>query len=246
MPKNWALPLCVEQYGVRFRITELDGCAVEDIAGLFLPCLVEDGPKFYDIPEIRFRPHENTFDILAILASLYVRHGLFPMHASGIVMQEQGILCVGPSGTGKSSFARAALAAGLKIVGDDVVLLRCKEGKIELLPWIYSIQEKTEIKQPLFLDPGLFASGVLKAVLFSKIGAASQSSFSRIHASRSLPRLSLQLLWSFNFQEALLQGDLVKQLLTFPSISVLFGKDILKQPDEFFTQLNRALLLAHP
>lgn len=242
MQKNWALPLCVEQYGVRFRITELDGCAVEDIAGLFLPCLVEDGPKLYGAPEIRFRPHENIFDILAILASLYVKHGLFPLHASGIVMQEQGIICVGPSGAGKSSFARAGMAAGLKIAGDDVVLLRCKEGKIELLPWIYSIQEKTEIKRPLFLDPGFFASGVLKAVLFSKIGAASRSSFSRMHPRLSLPQLSLQLLWSFNAQEALLQRDLIKQLLSFPTVEVLFGKDILESPDELFIQLNRILL----
>jgi hypothetical protein len=246
VPKKWALPLCVEQYGVRFRITELDGCAVEDIAGLFLPCLVEDGPKFYGVPEIRFRPHENTVDILAILASLYVRHGLFPMHASGIVMQEQGILCVGPSGTGKSSFARAGMAAGLKIVGDDVVLLRCQEGKIELLPWIYSIQEKTKIKQPFFLDPGSLSSGFLKAVLFSKIGIAARSSFSRMHPRLALSQLSLQLLWSFNAQEALLQRNIIKQLLSFPSLEVLFGKDILENPDEVVAQLNRMLLSLCP
>jgi hypothetical protein len=242
VPKNWALPLCVEQYGVRFLITELDGCAVEDIAGLFLPFLAEDGPEYHGMPEFRFRPLQNTFDILGILASLYVRHGLFPMHASGIVMQEQGILCVGPSGTGKSTFARAALATGSKIVGDDVVLLRCQEGALEILPWSCSIQEKTEFKCPCFLDPGFFASAPLKAVLCSKIGTAARSSFSPISSRIALPQLSLQLLWSCNAHEAHLQRDLIKKLLSFPSLEMLFGKDILENPDEFFTRLQRIIV----
>jgi len=47
--------------------------------------------------------------------------GLVPIHASCLLIDGQGILAVGKSGSGKSSIISEALSAGIEVLGDDIV-----------------------------------------------------------------------------------------------------------------------------
>jgi hypothetical protein len=55
------------------------------------------------------------------------------LHSCGLIYDNQGWLCVGTSGAGKSTIGKIWLAAGEKILGDDRIVLRHRNG----LPQIY-------------------------------------------------------------------------------------------------------------
>jgi hypothetical protein len=237
VPRDWALPLCVEQHGVRFRISGLDGCAVEELASLFLPFLKEGGAGFQGTPEINFRPIEKPTDILAVLAPLYVKHGLFPIHAAGIGIGDGAILCPGASGTGKSTLIRAARAAGYRIVGDDVVLLRRTARGTEVVPWACAIQDETKAKRPLPLAPEALVSGLLRGVFFLSIGTLPCSSLAPAAAGSALLRLSAQLLWSSDAEKLLAQRDLIRELIAVPCHDLRLGRDVIDDPADFVARV---------
>ena len=241
MPRSWALPLCVEQYGVRFRISRVENCDTDELAGLFLPFLRECGQDHGPMPEISFRPSAKSTDILAVLAPLYVAHGLFPIHAAGVELRSGVTLYVGASGSGKSTLARVALASGHKIIGDDVVLVRKRDAGIEVLPWSCSIQDETQAKRPSLLAPERFASGTLRAVFYPSIGTQPLSAFAPITGPLALPLLSAQLLWASEPRSLLAQRDLIRELLAIPSHDLVLGRDILDQPAAFFARCERIL-----
>lgn len=51
------------------------------------------------------------------------------VHASCVVVQGQGVLIIGPSGSGKSSLALQMMALGAQLVGDDRIDLRMQDGQ---------------------------------------------------------------------------------------------------------------------
>jgi hypothetical protein len=55
------------------------------------------------------------------------------LHAAGIVLDGRAFLLVGAAGTGKSTWARLARAAGARVVSDDAVVLDAASGQVELL-----------------------------------------------------------------------------------------------------------------
>ncbi|WP_295393058.1 hypothetical protein [uncultured Thiodictyon sp.] len=67
-------------------------------------------------------PETDVFDNYLRLAAAYValaRGGLL-LHSAGVVIDGRAWLALGRSSAGKSTFARAALAAGLPILSDDI------------------------------------------------------------------------------------------------------------------------------
>jgi hypothetical protein len=104
--------------GARFDLAE--GSAEVDERGKVEVELVEsDDPRAY-------------FAFLNLLrASLawsVLRNDGAMIHAAGLVVDERGFLLVGPSGTGKSTFARFGAEGGGTVVSDDIVLVRILDG----------------------------------------------------------------------------------------------------------------------
>lgn len=52
------------------------------------------------------------------------------IHASCVAVNDNGLLIIGPSGSGKSSLARELLAIGASLIADDRVSLDTKDGKL--------------------------------------------------------------------------------------------------------------------
>jgi len=48
--------------------------------------------------------------------------GRAPLHAAALVVRDRGVLVVGPSGVGKTTLARAEVAAGASLVSDNLVV----------------------------------------------------------------------------------------------------------------------------
>jgi hypothetical protein len=63
-----------------------------------------------------------------LVLRLLTREDRTPLHASGIIVDGLAIVLAGPSGSGKSCLARAADAAGLQVLSDDVVYVQTSPG----------------------------------------------------------------------------------------------------------------------
>ncbi len=61
--------------------------------------------------------------MLFILAKLFLERGRFVLHGAAIRRDHTTLLVVGDSGTGKSTLAFAARAAGWRVLGDDMVVV---------------------------------------------------------------------------------------------------------------------------
>lgn len=57
------------------------------------------------------------------LTRAFARQGVLVLHGAGFLLDGRAVLAFGPSGSGKSSLATAALAAGGRVLSDDIVLL---------------------------------------------------------------------------------------------------------------------------
>jgi len=55
------------------------------------------------------------------------------LHSAAVVIDDRAVVLVGPSGSGKSTWAQLAMDAGLRGLGDDLVLLDGSRGRIEAL-----------------------------------------------------------------------------------------------------------------
>ncbi|RJQ16252.1 MAG: hypothetical protein C4560_09970 [Nitrospiraceae bacterium] len=72
----------------------------------------------------------QEFLMLSLLWLLH-RHGLYALHANGLVKDNSGILLVGSSGSGKSTSSLSLIRQGWNYLSDDVVLLKESPDGIE-------------------------------------------------------------------------------------------------------------------
>jgi hypothetical protein len=66
--------------------------------------------------------------------------GFEVFHACGVVLDGKALLIAGPSGAGKSSLAAALVRAGRRLLSDDVVALRLRDGVLTAFPGPAAIQ----------------------------------------------------------------------------------------------------------
>jgi hypothetical protein len=77
----------------------------------------------WDPDAARITLHERSFPLRVILAWWAAQGGLQFAHAGAVGGPKGGVLIAGGSGAGKSTAALACLASGLRLAGDDHVLL---------------------------------------------------------------------------------------------------------------------------
>jgi hypothetical protein len=79
---------------------------------------------------------EHPLDQLALVNYLAQGRGAL-LHSCGLMCENLGWLFVGMSGAGKSTIAKIWQAAGAKILGDDRIILRRRDGLLRLYgtPW---------------------------------------------------------------------------------------------------------------
>jgi hypothetical protein len=69
-----------------------------------------------------------------IISFLMRQRGWLPLHASGVVMNEKGVLFLGPCGAGKSTTAAGLHARGHLVIADDLGAVRVVDGVCQVQP----------------------------------------------------------------------------------------------------------------
>lgn len=84
--------------------------------------------------------HEDdvrTFLLSSVMDAIVHARGVLPLHASGIVWNDQCILLAGASGAGKSTLAAYLLSAGLSLVSDDLTAISMSgDGRLRAHPGV--------------------------------------------------------------------------------------------------------------
>ena len=73
---------------------------------------------------------QREFFLLGFLM-LFRRHGLYGLHANGVVKQDAGYLIAGSSGNGKTTLTLALVHEGWRYLSDDALVLRTTSSGIE-------------------------------------------------------------------------------------------------------------------
>ena len=91
--------------------------------------------------ELRVWSHENPeaperiqWIVGAGFCAMLLRRGTIPWHAAALAFDDKAILIMGGSGTGKSTTAMALIAAGARLLADDLVAPAAEEGLIVIPP----------------------------------------------------------------------------------------------------------------
>jgi hypothetical protein len=151
------------------------------------------------------------------------RCGLYELHAAGVVSPSgEGILIIGPSGSGKSNLAAQLASAGWQYLSDDTVLLYSRNGVVHahalrrmfaLTDEVFSaagLTESDSIKvtvvpfdplkkrfEPAPVFPGRFAlSCKATRVLFSRIENDAASRIQLLNRSETMARLIRMCPWA--------------------------------------------------
>uniref|UniRef100_A0A7C3UW96 HPr kinase n=1 Tax=Desulfobacca acetoxidans TaxID=60893 RepID=A0A7C3UW96_9BACT len=115
--------------------------------------------EIYSSPQ-HFLPSQSPFDIylfehpldqLALVNYLAPKHGAL-MHASGMAVENQGLLFVGMSGAGKSTIAKIWQAiTAEKLLNDDRIIIRRRHGSLRMYgtPWPGEAQISSPDSAPL-------------------------------------------------------------------------------------------------
>lgn len=76
-------------------------------------------------PALAADPERLAAEVLdTLVLFLLTRAGRIPVHAAGVMVGGRAVVLAGPSGTGKSTLALAALRAGLPVLSDDTVYVQ--------------------------------------------------------------------------------------------------------------------------
>ncbi|MGH7256588.1 MAG: hypothetical protein ACREI3_12530, partial [Nitrospirales bacterium] len=92
--------------------------------GLFQFLVSPDGCRITGQP-LNGASHEafQSYLLSQVLSFTLIKQGLEPLHATVFTIGNQAVALVGPSGSGKSTLGAALLAAGHRLVTDDLLVL---------------------------------------------------------------------------------------------------------------------------
>lgn len=151
------------------------------------------------------------------------RCGLYELHAAGVVTPSgQGVLIIGPSGSGKSNLAAQLASAGWQYLSDDSLLLFSRDGEVHthalrrmfaLTDEIFSatgVAESDSIEvsiapfdplkkrfEPAPLFPGQFVQACTpRKILFSRIEGAPNSRIQLLNRAETMARLIRMCPWA--------------------------------------------------
>ncbi len=118
---------------------------------------------------------------------------------------------------------------GLKIIGDDIILMKDNVNMVEVLPLFFGIQSKRSLYS-LYLDPidpCKFDKGDLASILVL-CGINKKTKFQAVSASVLRYDLYKHILWALDKKNLLNQLAFIEKLCCFPGYHIITGYDILQ------------------
>ena len=211
-------------YGLRARINchyQKDRRDISRLLKLFLDDEATPEGRIID-----FRRKEIPQEIGGLLFPHLARMGIWAMHSGGFHFHG-GILTIGPSNCGKSTFTYMAMKNGFPLLSDDVTLMREDADGIQLLPFYSAIYLRDKMVAP---KKGLFKPDTLRCllVLSFKNGPVRVKKIRK--RIEKLRRITPQFLWSYRQAEQKRQKQFVEKMCDYPAYEVcwnsyVFSKD---------------------
>lgn len=80
---------------------------------------------------LKAAPNEQCLDafLRSFISFLLIRSGGFMLHSAGLVKNGKAYLFLGKSGAGKSTLSKLAASAGIKVISDEINLVRLEEDR---------------------------------------------------------------------------------------------------------------------
>ncbi|KAA3605898.1 MAG: hypothetical protein D8M57_04890 [Candidatus Scalindua sp. AMX11] len=215
-------------------------------------------PHFWESPP----KYQQEFLMLSLLW-LFRNHGLYALHANGLVKDDFGILFLGGSGSGKSTAALSLIRQGWGYLSDDVNLIRHRSDGIEALAFqkgfsfdphlsvLYPDLDNPMVPHSLnghkrFLDINLlYPDGHLnscfpRVLIFPKIVSQGKSHISQIEKSKGLIML-IENSGGIMLDKAIvaMQIEILKLLVSQTDCYQLFaGRDLYEEPEKITEVLS--------
>ena len=108
--------------------------------------LVRNGREITVDPEPRTPPADvRGFLLGSALGAVWLQRGLFPLHASAIVIDGAAIAFAGEQGAGKSTMAAWMVKQGCRLLCDDVCVIRFPENTDQVHPMVYPLYPRVKL-----------------------------------------------------------------------------------------------------
>lgn len=114
--------------------------------------LIKNGKEIIIDPVTRNIADIKTFLLSNILGGLLNQRGLFPMHASAVIINGYGVIFSGISGIGKSTLATTLASKGYKIITDDIAAIKIIDNIPYIIPSFSSIKLWDDSIKELAID----------------------------------------------------------------------------------------------
>jgi len=96
----------------------------------------------------------RVFLLGTVLAVLCYQRGIVPLHGSCIEVDGRAVAIVGPTGAGTSTLAAAARQAGLRVLGDEVTVLRPDGDRVLAVPTVPELALWPDVLASVGVAPG--------------------------------------------------------------------------------------------
>ena len=191
--------------------------------------------------------YERAAPLRGPLSWLLAAEGGQLAHAGAVATTEGAALLAGPGGSGKSTTALACLAAGLRFLGDDYVLMhpdaagpprvhllyasaKLTESSLDLLPRLRPLADgpgTPDDKAMLPLaGPGIATAAPLVATILPRIGSESASRWEPAPAARALTALAPTTLFQLPGAGAQSLARLAAVARAVPAFTLNLGRDM--------------------
>jgi hypothetical protein len=212
----------------------------------------------------RDAPDSSAIFILMAIIELLRTREVYAVHCSALAQGGQGILFIGPGGSGKTTACISLTRAGYHCLSDDHPLLRVRDGKLEILPfpgrlfvaprtvaWFPELDAAQENFRPgprkrsfMLSDIAGYRGGVAcrpSLLIFPRITDVDESVFEPMSRARALEELLPQTVLVMDPAMAARQFETISRLVReTPAYRLHFGQDVERLP-ELVAQLTESV-----
>jgi hypothetical protein len=161
--------------------------------------------------------------------------GIYPLHAA-CMNSSGGILIVGPSDSGKSTFSRAAYKLGIPLLCDDIALLKPTSDGLKILPFYSYIKLDGDIVARPEVH---FFQGIDLNIIAFPIPIMGLTVLKKITEKFEIfRRLVPQILWSMDYRVQSIQKEILLKLCEYPVFEICWDLNSREDMSYFEGMIN--------
>ena len=232
--------LCFDIYGIKLRVRTQNFAISEFLKKIFFPFHINCSSLIHYDLDHYFDPKFSVAEIIPVINPLFCKKEFWIFHSAAVTYKGKGFVFMGRSGAGKTTLTKISLKLGLKIIGDDLILLKKCDKEVKILPMFFALQKKDKSLFDIISLKNFCKKAYLSAI-FVLSGITDRSSIELIK-KKSVRKKEIykNILWGLDEVIVKKQLFFVEELLAYPIYYFYSGKDILDNPQmliQFFEKV---------